>query len=120
MLKIELHNLWFHAHHGLYEEEKVLGGNFNMDITLFYQPRGIPNQISDTVDYSAVYALVKNRMTKPEPLLETLVMNICNEILEKFSIAEEITVSIKKTTPPIIGFTGSVSVTYTTNRKAGI
>ncbi|MGF7231409.1 dihydroneopterin aldolase [Arachidicoccus sp.] len=118
MLKIELHNLWFHAHHGLYEEEKVLGGNFNIDITLLYLPDGIPTMISDTIDYSAVYALVKKRMAQPEPLLETLVMNICNEILDKFPLAEEINVSIKKTSPPIIGFTGNVSVSYITKRKS--
>ena len=116
MLKIELHNLWFHAHHGLYEEEKVLGGDFNIDIELLYLPKATPRHIYETIDYTAVYNLIKTHMAKPEPLLETLAINICNDILKKFSLAEEVKVSIKKTNPPIIGFTGNVSVSNIAKR----
>ncbi|ANI90392.1 dihydroneopterin aldolase [Arachidicoccus ginsenosidimutans] len=117
MLKIELHNLWFHANHGLYEEEKVLGGDFMLDVEILYKPKATPHHISETVDYSAVYSLIKSHMAKPEPLLETLAMNITNDILHKFQLAEEVSLSIKKINPPMIGFTGNVSVTYTAKRE---
>ncbi|MDE1192445.1 MAG: dihydroneopterin aldolase [Arachidicoccus sp.] len=116
MLKIELHNLWFHAYHGLYEEEKVLGGDFTIDAEICYVPKTTPHHIYETIDYSAVYNLIKSHMQKPEPLLETLAMNITKEILEKFSLAEEVSLRIKKTNPPMIGFTGNVSVTHYAKR----
>lgn len=119
MLKIELLNLWFRARHGLYEEEKVLGGDFKLDVELYYLPRTIPRHIHETIDYSEVYALIQRHMAKPEPLLETLVITIGDDILRSFALAEEVNISIRKINPPIIGFTGSMSVSYR-QRRGGI
>lgn len=116
MFKIELHNLWFHANHGLYEEEKLLGGDFTLDVTILYTPKMVPHHISETIDYSAVYYLIKSHMQKPEPLLETLAMNITQDILHNFMLAEEVSLRIKKMNPPMIGFTGNVSVTHVAKR----
>lgn len=120
MLKIELLNLWFSARHGLYEEEKVVGGDFKLDVELYYLPKTKPYHIHETIDYSEVYAVIQQHMRKPEPLLETLVMNIGNDILHRFALAEEVKVSIRKINPPIIGFTGSMSVSYHQLRKDDI
>lgn len=119
MLKIELLNLWFRARHGLYEEEKVLGGDFKLDVELYYLPRTIPRHIHETIDYSEVYALIQHHMAQPEPLLETLVITIGDDILRSFALAEEVNISIRKINPPIIGFTGSMSVSYR-QRRGGI
>lgn len=116
MFKIELHNLWFRARHGLYEEEKVLDGDFILDVDIRYTPKATPHHISETVDYSAVYTLIKSHMQKPERLLETLAMNITQNILENFLLAEEVSLRIKKMNPPMIGFTGNVSVTHVAKR----
>jgi len=116
MLKIELRNLWFHAHHGLGEEEKILGGDFIVDISINYQPKAVPHHISETIDYAAVYRLVKRKMAQPEELLETLAMHIANEILQTFPLAEEVSISVQKSNPPIAGFTGNASVSYTAIR----
>jgi len=113
MLKINLSKLWFHAEHGLFEEEKILGGDFMVDISISYQPKSAPHQLSETIDYAAVYSLVKQKMAQPAALLETLVMNIADESLQTFPLAEEVCVSIQKTNPPIAGFTGNASVSYT-------
>ena len=118
MLKIELLDLWFRARHGLYEEEKQLGGDFKLDVELYYLPASTPYHIHETIDYSEVYALIRRHMQKPEPLLETLVINIGNDILRRFKLAEEVRVSIKKINPPIISFTGSMSVSYQQTRAA--
>jgi dihydroneopterin aldolase len=34
LLTIHLNNLLFHAYHGLYEEEQILGNNFEVNITI--------------------------------------------------------------------------------------
>ena len=116
MLTIHLHNLLFH--HGLYAEEKMLGNNFEIDITI--QHISIVEKIislEQTINYTAVYNLVKERMQTPTPLLETLAQEICEAILENFSHAETVSFSIKKLNPPIIQFQGSVGISFELKRN---
>jgi dihydroneopterin aldolase len=68
------------------------------------------------LDYVAVYDLVKARMDEPTPLLETIVIDVAQQILAQFSIVEEVQISIKKLHPPIPQFRGSVGVSYTFKR----
>lgn len=119
MLSIQLHNIILHAYHGLYAEEKVLGNDFELNITVSYVPKKLPVQhISDTIDYVAVYELAKKRMALPTPLLETVVTEMGEEILAQFSLAEEVSISIRKIHPPIPQMQGSVGVSVTLKRKA--
>jgi len=111
MFTIELSKLRFHAYHGLYHEEKKLGGDFEVNVTVFHQPENFPIlHLHETIDYTKVYNLIKEIMHKPEPLLETVVSLIASEILRKFSHAKEVSVSITKLNPPIIAFEGRVGV----------
>src|SRR5215471_8531397 len=103
MLTIELSGLRFHAYHGLYHEEKKLGGDFEVNVTVIHQPLKIPIlHINETIDYTAVYTLVKEIMQHAQPLLETVATKIAAEILTRFSHAEEVFVSITKLNPPIV------------------
>src|SRR5205823_2131363 len=118
MLTIELSKLRFHAYHGLYHEEKKLGGDFEVNVTVIHQPVKIPVlHIYETIDYSAVYNVIKEMMEQAQPLLETVATNIASEILRKFSHAEEVIISITKLNPPIIGFEGLVTVKYVLKRE---
>jgi 7,8-dihydroneopterin aldolase/epimerase/oxygenase len=118
MLILDLSNLRFYAHHGLYKEEKILGGEFEVNITIWHKEKSMPvMHIDDAIDYTKIYSLIKERMQNPTPLLETLVTTITQEILTKFSMAEEVKISITKIHPPIIAFGGSVSVSYHLKRN---
>ncbi len=118
MLTIHLHNLLFNAHHGLYAEEQLLGNEFEVYITIQHIP--ISAQIialDQTINYAAVYDLVKKRMNTPTPLLETLAQELCQSILENFIQAESVFFSIKKLNPPIPQFQGNVGVSFEMNRN---
>lgn len=111
MLTIELSKLLFHAHHGLYKEEKKLGGAFEVNVTVLHIPTKYPVlHIEETIDYTAVYNIVRKKMEEPTPLLETVITAIADEILKQFTHAMEVSVSITKLNPPIIAFRGSVGV----------
>ncbi len=117
MLTIELSRLRFFARHGLYKEEQALGAEYEVNLSVQHHPRVLPvRHIEDTLDYTAVYLLVKEHMQKPTPLLETVATNIAHEILTKFSQAEEIKITVTKIHPPIIAFEGSVGVSYLLKR----
>ena len=118
MLTIELSKLRFHAYHGLYHEEKKLGGDFEVNVTVIHQPVKIPVlHINETIDYTAVYNLVKEIMQRAQPLLETVATMIAAEILKRFSHAEEAIVSITKLNPPMLAFEGRVGVKYVLTRE---
>ncbi|MBI2730863.1 MAG: dihydroneopterin aldolase [Sphingobacteriales bacterium] len=113
MVKISLHNLLFFAHHGLHEEEKILGGDFEVNADLYYENRSdVIKTIEDTIDYGGVYAIIKQRMNKPTPLLETIAMEMAVTIKQAFPVTNELSIRIKKINPPITAFAGNVEVCY--------
>lgn len=118
MLSIHLHDVIIHAYHGVYAEEKVLGNDFVVNVTVSYQPAKYPvTSLEDTIDYVAVYELVQKRMNIATPLLETIASEIALEILAQFSLSETVNISIRKQHPPIPAYQGSTGVSLTIHRK---
>lgn len=114
MITVSLYNLRFFSFHGIHEEEKTIAGEFEVNVELKYeQDKTVVTHIGQTIDYSTVYALVKERMSRPTPLLETIAMELAHTIKKMFPVIKEITIRIKKVHPPIPAFTGEVAVSYT-------
>ena len=117
-MEIRLEKIRTYSYHGLHTGEEILGGEFEINLSAHYTPLELPIiNLSDTVDYSALYELVKTRMQKPALLLETLATEIAAEILAKFSLVEEVNISIYKLHPPIPHFQGRVGVAFTLKRN---
>ncbi|MEP6512530.1 MAG: dihydroneopterin aldolase [Parafilimonas sp.] len=117
MLKIHLSGLRFHSFHGIHEEEKKIGGEFEVNASLLYEPKSIPvRYMTEIIDYTTVYRLIKDRMDVPTPLLETLATEIASDIFSSFLQVEDVILEIKKVTPPLTGFEGSISVSYELKR----
>jgi 7,8-dihydroneopterin aldolase/epimerase/oxygenase len=110
---IKLDQLHFFAYHGLYEEERKNGNEFevNLAVTLLPAVHDII-ELAETVNYEQLYELIKTEMLKPRDLLETFVMEISEAIHLKFPQIKKIAISLTKLRPPIAGFTGSVAVKY--------
>ena len=117
LMEIHLNKVKLFGYHGLNEGEEILGGEFEVSLTTTYLPVVIPiNKIEHTLDYTVLYAIVKERMSRPTRLLETLATEIASEIIAKFSIVTTVAISIYKLHPPIENFQGSVGVTFTLKR----
>ncbi len=115
---IHLVDILLHGYHGLFEEEKLVGNTFKINVTVVYTPAHFPiTNLSDTIDYGAVFQILKSQMQVPTPLLETLAANFCTSVFEKYTTAQEISINIQKMVPPISGMVGSVAVGLTMNRK---
>ncbi|MDB5191950.1 MAG: folB [Segetibacter sp.] len=117
MLEVFLKNVKFFSFHGVHAEEQVLGGEFEVDLSVLYHRVGKVLEISETVNYVSIYELVKERMSRPEKLLETLAFEICEQVLDKFIIAQEVNIKIRKMHAPIVAFRGVVGVGYSLKRK---
>jgi len=112
---IELKGLQFYSFHGLYAEEKKVGGEFVVDVLAkLDSSHHEVSSIKETVNYAEVFEIIKKEMDQPRELLETLTQSIAKKIHDKFSSIIEIEVRVIKKVPPIAGFNGTVAATYRT------
>jgi len=110
---IELRGMQFYSFHGLYEEEKRIGGEYIVDVLAkLDSTHHEVSSIGETVNYAEIFAIVKKEMNHPRELLETLTQSIAKKIHSKFSSIKEIEVRVEKKVPPIVGFNGAVAATY--------
>ena len=112
MFTIHLHQLKFFAYHGLYEEERKTGNNFEMDVDVEADIPGSVTKLEHTVDYAAVYQIIEARMKQPTALLETLAHDLAEKIHQYDNRIKSVSISIKKLSAPIKFFNGIVGVSY--------
>ncbi|MEO9071021.1 MAG: dihydroneopterin aldolase [Ginsengibacter sp.] len=113
MITVQLHDLLFIAFHGIHEEERILGNEYIVDASIeFDEKKDLIIHINDTINYAVIYGIIQKKMSIPTPLLETLVMDMGNEIQNQFPFSKSISISIKKMHPPIEGMQGSAAVKW--------
>lgn len=110
---IQLHHLRLFAQHGVYEEEKLLGNEFEVNVSLQVEaPETTVASLHQTVNYAGVYRIAKEIFLTPQPLLETVAQNMAEAIKKEHSSLKRISVQIIKLHPPLASFVGAVSVTF--------
>ena len=115
---IELKSLRFFAEHGMYQEEMKVGNEFELDISIeCNSPKKKITSIEQTINYVEVYRIVQEEFATRRSLLETLATDIAGQILERFSLAEIVFISIRKVHAPVSQLRGSVGVSFELNRK---
>ena len=113
MIKVQLHQLKFNSFHGIHEEEKILGNDYVIDASVeFHESAHVITSIHETISYADIYGIIKKRMDIPTPLLETILMEIGNEIHGRYPQLRSVNISIQKMHPPIEGIIGSAIVSY--------
>lgn len=113
LFTIQLHHLHFFAEHGMYDEERSVGNEFEVNISIDIKaPKEKLTSIADTVNYAEVYRITKEIFSVRKPLLETLAMELAGAVKKQFPAIRNLQIQIIKLHPPISGFAGSVSVTY--------
>lgn len=118
-MEIKLEHVILYGYHGLHKGEEVLGGEFEINLSAYFDVKEFPiTLLENSVDYATLFAIVKQRMLQPAHLLETIAMDIVNEVLGKFSFVDEVKISISKLKPPIVALSGSVGIAYTVKRNS--
>lgn len=116
--KVILEGLEFHAYHGVYPQERSSGNKFELDVEVetHFSESAFRDDLSGTINYEDVYALVKDEMSKPSKLLERVGHSIAERILKTFPEALAVKISISKFNPPIGGVCRKAAVTISKNR----
>ena len=111
---IEIEDMEFYAYHGHYEEERIVGNRFllNIKIETDTTKAELSDDINDALNYQTVYKIIKEQMFQKSHLLENIARKILDAIYLDFS--NEIInceLKISKINPPMGGQIGKVSVT---------
>jgi dihydroneopterin aldolase len=114
--RIVLAGLEFHAHHGVFTAEGELGARFVVDVELFL-PLSAADDLAATVDYSAVYALVRARVTEERfALIEALAVDLATRILAAQPLLRRVLVRVHKPHAPLPGVVRDVFAEVTRER----
>jgi 7,8-dihydroneopterin aldolase/epimerase/oxygenase len=100
---IKLVALEFHAFHGVYDFEQQAGNNFILDLSVRFPLSRLPleDSIDKAPDYQLLYHIASEEMKTASKLLETVALAIHKKIWKSFPEAVHVSVSIKKSNPPI-------------------
>ena len=113
MATISIEGMEFHAYHGCFEEEQVIGNTFMVDIHMETDTAAAErsDNLEETVNNADVYQLVKEEMAVNSKLLEHVGRRIMDAILERYPQVDIIELKISKLNPPVGGKVHAVSVT---------
>jgi dihydroneopterin aldolase len=110
MQSVHLHQLKFRAFHGLYEEERKTGSEYEVHVSVDFNPPKDINDLGETIDYVQLYEIISNAMYTPQPLLEMVADAIIKRICVRFPGTTAAAVEIWKLNPPIEKFDGKVGI----------
>jgi dihydroneopterin aldolase len=111
--------MYFFAHHGCFEAERVVGTHFcvNLSFDVSTEKAEISDDISDTVSYLDVYQIVKTEMQASSNLLEHVARRVVNAVPQAFPQISNVCVSVEKLNPSLGGEVGSAQVVMSSERN---
>lgn len=100
---IALEGMRFFAHHGYYEEERITGNYFTVDIHIDtdWAQAASADDLYQTINYETVFHLCEAEMKKEYRLLETLAEHIVYALKYQFNNIQALKVRITKHHPPL-------------------
>ena len=92
-----------YAYHGCMEEEGIIGGEYVVEVTIECDLAAsmLSDDLNDTVDYVMVTEVVKKEMAIRSKLIEHVGGRILTALDARIPKPKQITLEIKKITPPI-------------------
>lgn len=100
---IFLKDLRFHAFHGVMPQERKVGGDFLISLRMGYDISKAmrTDEVSDTLNYAEVYALVRKEMEQPSALLERVAGRIAEALFAFDPKILSIDLWLTKVNPPM-------------------
>jgi len=101
--KIYLDEMHFYAYHGVMEQERLVGGEYSVSLTVEADlSKAVrTDDVADTINYAALYEVVKSEMAVPSKLLEHVAGRIGQRAMETFERITTLTIKVTKLNPPM-------------------
>ncbi len=106
MDKLVLKSLKFRGYHGFYEQERIDGNDFEVDLIfhLSLEEAGRADDLEKTIDYSIAQKIVAEVMEgESKKLIEYLVYQIGERLAKEVEKADAFDVIVRKLNPPMPG-----------------
>ena len=100
---IYLQDVRFHAFHGVTPIEKKVGSDFTVSVRVAVDiSAAVDHDIVDvTLDYAALYEVVKREMMIPSSLIEHVAGRIGESVFANFPQVKTLDISLTKLNPPM-------------------
>ena len=100
---ISLRNVRFYAFHGVMPQERRVGADFLVNLRVGYplEKAMQSDEVGDTLNYAALYEVVKTEMMQPSHLLEHVAGRIVSAIEKQFPLVTSIDLELTKQNPPM-------------------
>lgn len=111
-VRISLNDLRFFAYHGVFEQERRVGNEFEVSVHVDIPPTDSMNEdsLEGTVSYADIYEIVRERMQTPSLLLEKVAIDISRTLQERWPEILSGRVEVRKLGVPVSGIIGDAGV----------
>ncbi|MCB0397434.1 MAG: dihydroneopterin aldolase [Flavobacteriales bacterium] len=112
MAKILIENIQFFVKIGHLEVEHRVGNRIRLDVSFETDTRHAEetDELSDTVDYKAVFDVLKAQSEKPSKLIEHMARRMFDALVNGFPNASQWELKLAKLNPPVNGRVDQVSI----------
>lgn len=114
--RITIKNAQYYAYHGVKEEERKLGGKYEVDLIMDYDAKSaiVRDDVNYALNYEIAMYCISEVMTGDSySLIETIANEILNSVVEKFEFLQKATVKVRKINAPMKRYVDYVEVEQT-------
>ncbi len=118
MSHIILENIQFHAFHGVFPQENMVGNSFVVSLTLDLdlQQASQTDNLDDTINYQLIYDVVKAEMQKQSKLIEHVAGRILRSVMKTFPQISKAEIRLRKMNPSLGGQVESATIVMVEKR----
>jgi len=119
MGRVKLINMVFYGYHGVIEQEKVLGGKYEVDVEFEFDMTSAikTDHLRDTISYEEIYQLVQDVVTHSKfHLIEALAGKLLRVIFNTYPV-DLVLVRIRKPNAPVKGVLDTIEVEISRTRE---
>ncbi len=115
---IRIEQMEFYSYHGHYEEERIVGNRFIVDLLMETDcsKASLSDELEDALDYQKAYESIKEEMKEKSYLLEHIARRILDALFIDFPKLDKAEVKVSKLNPPMGGKIQAVSVELSRKR----
>lgn len=120
MGEIAVEGMRFRAFHGCYEEEAIVGNEYEVDLRMRCDTRRAEasDDVADSVNYQLAYMVVAEQMAIRSHILENVCRRILDALFEELPLLEWAEVKVSKLAPSMGGVVRATSVTLEARAKS--
>ncbi|MDE7096031.1 MAG: dihydroneopterin aldolase [Muribaculaceae bacterium] len=113
--EIQLRDIMLYGRHGVLPEERITGNQYRINVRLHIDASGYDefnDDLATTVSYADVYEILKQIMSVPSALLETVAVRFGKAVVTQWHNVKSGEIEIVKNVPPISDMIGEAGVKY--------